>query len=77
MFTRGERRGGIRWEIGIDRYTLQYIKYITIKDLLYSTGNSTHYSVMTYREEESEKRVDICTCITDSLCYTAETNAKL
>ena len=28
MVTRGERRGGINWEIGIDIYTLLYIKYV-------------------------------------------------
>ena len=39
MVTRGW--GGINWEIGIDIYTLLYIKYITNKNLLYSTGNST------------------------------------
>ena len=26
MVTRGERGGGINWEIGIDIYTLQYIE---------------------------------------------------
>ena len=41
MVTKGERRGGINWEIGIDIYTLLYIRQITDKDLLYSTGNST------------------------------------
>ena len=47
--------GGINWEIGIDIYTLLYIKYITNKDLLYGTGNSTQYSVMTYIRKESKK----------------------
>ena len=42
-----ERGGGINWEIGTDIYTLLYIKQITNKDLLYSTGNYTQYSVMT------------------------------
>ena len=46
-------RGGIHWEIGIDIYTLLYMKQITNKDLLYSTGNSTQYSVMAYMEKES------------------------
>ena len=27
-------------EVGIDMYTLLYLKWITNKDLLYSTGNS-------------------------------------
>ena len=38
--------GGIDWEFGIDMYTLLYLKYITNKDLLYSTGNSAQYSVI-------------------------------
>ena len=41
-------RREINWEIGINIYTLLYIKYSTNKDLLYSTGNSSQYSVMTY-----------------------------
>ena len=36
-------------------YTLLYIKEITNKDPLYSTGNSTQYSVMTYMGIESKK----------------------
>ena len=47
------------------------------RDLLYSTGNSTQYSVMAYTGKESKKRVDICICITDSLCCTPETNKTL
>ena len=54
MDTKGGKRGrGINWEIGIDVYTLLYIKQITNKDLQYSTGNSTQYSVMTYMGKES------------------------
>ena len=45
---RGGGGGGMNWEIVIDIYTLLYIKQITNKDLLYSTGNSTQYFVMTY-----------------------------
>ena len=40
-------RGGIDWEFGIDVSTLLYLKWITNKDLLYSTGNSAQYSVIT------------------------------
>ena len=47
--------GGMNQEIGIDIYTLLYIKQITNKDLLYSTGNSTQYSVMAYMGKESKK----------------------
>ena len=34
---------------------LLYIKQITNKDLPYSTGNSTQYSVMAYMGKESKK----------------------
>ena len=51
----GGSGGGINWEIGTDIYTLLYIKQISNKDLLYSTGNSTQYSVMTYMGKESKK----------------------
>ena len=37
--------------IGIDIYTLLYMKQITNNDLLYSTGSSTQYSVMTIWEQ--------------------------
>ena len=40
--------GGVNWKTEIDIYTLLYIKYITNKDLLYTTGNSTQRSVMAY-----------------------------
>ena len=33
------------------------------KDLQYSTGNSTQYSVTACIRKESKKRVDICICI--------------
>ena len=56
MITReGRGGGGINWEIGIDIYTLLYIKKITNKDILYSTGNSTQYSIMAYMGKESKK----------------------
>ena len=56
MVTKGERQGGeINKEFGINIYTLLYIKQIINKDLLYSTENSTQYSVITYMGKESEK----------------------
>ena len=39
----GVRRGGINWEIKIDIYTLLYIKWMTNKNRLYSTRNTTQY----------------------------------
>ena len=50
----GKGGGGINWEIGIDIYTLLYIKQITHMDLLYSTGNSPQHSLMTYMGKKSK-----------------------
>ena len=49
------REGGINWYTGIEAYTLPYTKYITNKNLLYSTGNSTQYSVMVHMGIEFKK----------------------
>ena len=54
--------GEINWETGIDKCTLLYIKQVTNKNLPYSTGNSSQYSVMTCMGEES-KRVCIKECV--------------
>ena len=48
--------GGKNWEIGIDIYTLLYIKQITNKNLLYSTENATQYSVMAYMGKSKKKK---------------------
>ena len=46
--SKGRRVGeGIVRECGIDMYTLLYLKWITNKDLLYSTGNSAQYYITT------------------------------
>ena len=56
MTFQGEREGGgINWEIGVDKYTPS-IKEITNKDLLYSTGNATQYSVIAYVEKNLKKK---------------------
>ena len=68
----GREGGGINSEFGINIYTLLYVKQITNKDLLYSTGNCTQYFVITYKGKKSEKKIDIYVCITESLCYTSE-----
>ena len=38
-------------EFGMDMYTLLYLKWITNKALLYSTGNSAQCFVVTWMEE--------------------------
>ena len=54
----------MNWEIGIDIYKLLIlcIKQITNENVLYSTGNSTQCSVMTYVGRKSEKK-EICVYI--------------
>lgn len=47
--------GGIHLELGIDIYTLLYVREVTNKDLLYRTENSTQYSAVPYRGKASTK----------------------
>ena len=54
MVTKGESERGIYQEFGINRYTLPYIKQITSKDQLYSTGNYVQY-LLPSNGKESEK----------------------
>ena len=69
---KGKGKERINQELKINVKTLPYIKQITNKDLLYSTGNYTQYFVVTYKGKESEKEY-----ISESLCYTPETNTTL
>jgi len=39
-------------EFGMDMYTLLYLKWVTNKDLQYSTGNSAECYVAAWREVE-------------------------
>ena len=48
-------------------HALLYIELIPNKNLLYSTGNSIQYSVMTYVGNESKKQWIYVCCIADSL----------
>ena len=50
-----QRKETIHWDIGIDIYALLYINCITYENLLYTTGNSSQYSVMTYMGKEIKK----------------------
>ena len=43
---------GIAREFGMDMYTLLYLKWITSKDLLYSTWNSAQCYVVAWMGEE-------------------------
>ena len=54
------------------------IKNMSPRDLLYSTGSSTQYFVITYKGKASEKEhIYIYICIIESLCYTPEINTIL
>ena len=52
--------------------TLWYMECWANGDLLYSTESSTKYSVIIYMGKESEREWDVCICITELLCCTAE-----
>ena len=68
---------GIVREFGTDMYTLLYLKRITNKDLLYSTGNSAQCCVAACMGGESGSRMDPCICMAESLCCPPETITTL
>ena len=56
LITKGDSgRGEINQKIGVDIYTLLYVKQVNSKDLLYGTGNGIQNLVITYNGKESEK----------------------
>ena len=56
MVTKGETLvGGINWEVGCGIFTLPYTRSMGDKDLLYSIGKPTQYSLMASVGVESEK----------------------
>ena len=40
--------GGMDWGFGTGIHTLRYMEWMASGDLLYSTGNSTQYSIIIY-----------------------------
>ena len=44
------------WGFGVGTCTLWYMEWLANGDLLYSTENSTQYSVIIYMGKESEKK---------------------
>ena len=73
---------GKRWEEGIVRefgkvmYTLLYLKWITNKDLLYSTWSSTQVMCQPWWEGVGE-RMNTCVCMTECLCSLPETTTTV
>ena len=60
MATKGYRwsGGGMEWGFGTGICTLRYMEQLANRDLLYSTGNSTQYSVIIYVGKN--QREEIC-----------------
>ena len=77
MVTKGEQ---VLRNLGLHICTV-FIKQITNKVLLYSTGNCTQYFVITYKGTESEKEhTYMCVCVythTHTQCCTPETTTVL
>ena len=67
-------RGTLRVrESGMDMYTLLYLRWITNKDLLYSTGNSAQCYVEAWMGGEFKGRTDTWICMAASLHCSPET----
>jgi len=73
----GRMEEGIVGEFGMDVYTRLYLKWITNKDLLYSTGNSAQCFVEAWMGRELWGRMDTCRRMAESLCCPLETIATL
>ena len=71
------RKDGGKGAFGIDMYTLVYVKWITKKDLLYSTENSAQCYVAGWMGWEFWGRIDICIRRAESLCCAPETSTTL
>ena len=64
IVTKGEEED-MDWGLQIGICTLQYMEYLANRDFLYSTENSTQYSVIIYAGKESEREwmcVHLCKC---------------
>ena len=55
MGTKGGGECGVSWEAETGIYTLLCVKWIAKENLLYSRGNCTQGSAMTYTGRKSEK----------------------
>ena len=60
----------------MDMHTLPYLKWITNKDLLYSTGNSAQCYMTAWMEGEFGGEW-IHECVSESLCCPPETSTAL
>ena len=67
MVARGKRGEGIVKEFGMDMYMLLYLKWITNKDLLYSTWICVQCNVGAWKRVEFGGELDTFVCMTESL----------
>ena len=65
--------GGKKWEVGVSRCKLLYIKWIN-KVLLYSTENYIQYPMINH---DGIFKKNLYVCITESLCCIAKINTTL
>ena len=63
----------MEWEFAISRCKLLHLEWINNKVLLYSSGNYIQYPATNHSRKEYEKEC-VYICITESVCYTTETN---
>ena len=78
IVTREEGWGeGIVREFGIDMYTLLYLKWITNKDLLFSSREICSMSCGNLDRKGTWERMDTCICMAESLCCLPETITTL
>ena len=73
---RVDRRGG---EFGIYMNTLLYLRWITNKDLVYSTGNSAQCYIAAWMGGEfgGTMTTCVCVCVAELLCYAPGTITTL
>ena len=71
LMAAGEGGGGTVREFGMDMHTLLYLKQITIRGLLYSTGNSTQCCMAAWMGAGLVENGS-CICLAESLCHLPE-----
>ena len=72
MVTKGEGFGeGLNLGFGMGEGTLWYVEWMINGHLLHGTGKSTQCSLITHMG------MDMCICMAESLCHTAERNTAL
>ena len=64
-------------EFGMDRYTLLYLKWLTVQVLLDSTWKSAQCYVAAWMGEEFRGRMNTCICMPKFLCCPPKTNTSL